>query len=511
MRRPLLLVLVMVSACAHPKPAPPAPDLHSARLAAADRELRAGCLDCLVAAYREYDALRTVPAAAERASTGAIRAAALIALRERELGMVDEGYVQRGRDVAAGYPAVPPVLATVLDVVDATAPASVGAGRPTNDADLERMRVVRTNREAWSDALRAAAGSDVAVAYAWLAFTCGSSDARAMSRDDIIRPVESSATTPLIRYRTATCRAVESDTLQRLLADEPRFQEIEYTRGLAFVARQKLDDADAAFDRAWQWHPAWPTLTLAIANVAMTAEEFERAMTMYAETLKYEPQAVDALLGKVKALTYLSRNTEAIATTDELLLQRWYVGDARYWRAVNETALERYDDAWTDIELAAKLLVNAEVPKLAGIIAYHRHELEVSRGKFDDSLKRNPSDCETFYYLGLVLGELRQWPRASDVVPKAGACLERTVEQAREAIEAIRASDDPPARKARKIAKREQTIAVSLRWIATCWFNSAVASYNLARPAEARQWAERVVDDEQFGARARELLAQLAK
>jgi tetratricopeptide (TPR) repeat protein len=143
--------------------------------------------------------------------------------------------------------------------------------------------------------------------------------------------------------------------LQALLAAEPRFHEIEFAQGQALVARQRLDDADAVFDKAYRWHQAWPTLTLAIANVGMTAEEFERSVTMYDETLKYEPQAVDALLGKVRALTFLGRNEQAIATVDLLLAERWYVGDGRYWRAVNETQLERFDDAWTDIELAAKL------------------------------------------------------------------------------------------------------------------------------------------------------------
>jgi tetratricopeptide (TPR) repeat protein len=507
MRRCLLLALVL-SACGHPKPAPP-PDGLGPRLDAADAQVRAGCLDCLIAAYHAYDTLRTLPQAAERATTGAVRAAALAALRERELGMVDDGYLQRAREAAAGHPTVPGPLLTLLDIVDATAAASVGAGRPTSDADLERMRVVRTNRDAWMTALRGSAGSDLAAAYLWLAFTCGSSDARAMSRDDILGVVAAFAETPLLRYRQATCRAVEDATLQAVLADDARFHEVDYARGLALVARRQLDDADAAFDRALAWHPAWPTLTLAIGNVAMTAEEFDRALAMYQQTLEYEPQAVDARLGKTRALTYLARHVDAIATTDELLAERWYVGDARYWRAVNETGLERYDEAWADIELAGKLLVNAEVPKLAGIIAYHRGALEVSRGKFDESLQRNARDCETGYYLGLVLAELKQWARASDIVPRAAECLERAAEQSRAEIEEIRASNDPPARKARKIAKREQSIAVGRRWIATSWFNTAVAYFNLARPADARPYAERVADDEQFGARARELLGRL--
>src|SRR5262245_30503643 len=506
MRRCLQLC-VLLSACAHPKPAPaPPPDLHSARLAAAAAQVRAGCLDCLVAAFREYDALRANPAAAADATVGAVRTAALIALRQRELGMVDEGYLLRARAGVAEI-AAPSPLGTVLDVIDATAAA--GVERATSDLDLERMRLMRTNREAWTTFLRDAAGSEVAAAYTWLSFACGTTEFRSQSREDILAPTTSFADTPLIQYRSASCRAFEEERLQTLQKAEPRFREIDFALGRALVARQKLDAAEAAFDRAYQWHPAWPTLTLSIANVAMTAEEFDRALTMYNETLTHEGKAVDALLGKVRALTFLARNEEAIAAVDEMLAERWYVGDGRYWRAVNETRLERYDEAWIDIELAARLLVNAEVPKLAGIIAYMRKELEVSRGKFDESLRRNNRDCETGYYLGLVLAEGQQWPRAIEIIPSAARCLQDAEAHLLAEIDQIRGGDDPPARKARKIAKREQNIATGRRWMATSWFNTAVAYYNLSRPADARPYAEKVADDEQFGTRARDLLSRL--
>ena len=45
--------------------------------------------------------------------------------------------------------------------------------------------------------------------------------------------------------------------------------------------------------------------------------------------------------------------------------------------------------------------------------------------------------------------------------------------------------------------------------MATSWFDIAVAYYNLSRKTEARQFAEKVVGDEQFGERARELLSRL--
>ena len=41
------------------------------------------------------------------------------------------------------------------------------------------------------------------------------------------------------------------------------------------------------------------------------------------------------------------------------------------------------------------------------------------------------------------------------------------------------------------------------------WWGDAY--FNLSKPAEARQYAEKVVGDEQFGERAKEILSRLAK
>ena len=64
-------------------------------------------------------------------------------------------------------------------------------------------------------------------------------------------------------------------------------------------------------------------------------------------------------------------------------------------------------------------------------------------------------------------------------------------------------------RRERQIKKREQQIGAGRRMMATSWFNIAVAYYSLSKKDEARQYAERVAGDEQFGERARDLLARL--
>jgi tetratricopeptide (TPR) repeat protein len=243
----------------------------------------------------------------------------------------------------------------------------------------------------------------------------------------------------------------------------------------------------------------------------MTAEDFERSLSFYDRTLELEPHAVDAMLGRVRALTYLGRNHDAIAATDLLIAVRWFVGDARYWRALNESELDLNDEAWVDVEAAARLVVNAQVPKLAGLIAYRRQQLALSRAKFEESRTRNPADCETTFYLGVVLAELRSWAPTADILTEAASCLEGNNKAYQEEIASIQGSNDPPARKAAKIARREQYIAKGRRQMATSWFDIAVAYYNLARRSEARQFAEKVAADEQFGERARDLMARIAR
>lgn len=92
---------------------------------------------------------------------------------------------------------------------------------------------------------------------------------------------------------------------------------------------------------------------------------------------------------------------------------------------------------------------------------------------------------------------------------EASACLEVSNRDLGWQIEKLRLSDDPPERVVRQIARREKQIAQQERMLVTSWFNLAVASYNLQRHTEARQFAEKVVSDEQFGERAREILARL--
>jgi hypothetical protein len=154
-------------------------------------------------------------------------------------------------------------------------------------------------------------------------------------------------------------------------------------------------------------------------------------------------------------------------------------------------------------------MVNAAVPKLAGIIAYRRRELPVSRAKLEESRRRNAEDCETGFYLGVVLSEQQVWSNAADALLDAAGCLARSEEGLLAKLEEIRASDESPTRKARQEARVEAFLASGRRMLISSWWNLAVASFNLSRQDQAREFAEKVRDDQELGDRARALLARM--
>jgi tetratricopeptide (TPR) repeat protein len=503
-----LALLGFASACA-PKPPAVAPaPTPIERLAAAEALVKAGCYDCLAGALEAFEALRSSPAVSTQATLGAARSAALLAIRERDLGTEDSGYLKRAQELAAaGGPASS--LPFLLQVAD-TLPQRGGVRQMSDDTDLTRNQTALRNRDAWTAELRAHADEDPLTATLWLSFNCAYVPAGQQVIPEWLDRVPAWKDTPLIAFKAAVCRGFQRAPFEALLDGDARFKETHYFIGLGFAFGAKIDNAMEHLLQAYEWRPRWPAVTNSLAGDYVALEEFDKAIEFYDRTLAVVPSFADAMLGKVKALTYAGRYVDAMKATEPLLAGRWQLGDTRYWRAFNQLQLNRLDEAWDDIELAAKLIRNAGVPKLAGLIAYRRKELDVARAKFEESYKLGRDDCETGFYLGVVHAEQGTWPAAATVLTETSACLETAEQTTKREIEEFRAAPDLPAeRRARQIEKREQQIANGRRMMAQSWFNIAVASYNLARRDEARQYAEKVADDDVFGARARDLLSRL--
>jgi tetratricopeptide (TPR) repeat protein len=487
-----------------------------ARLDAADALVRAGCLDCLLDAFGAYESIRvastTFGPMGFRAATGSVRAALLIELHERELGMSDDGYLQRARDLLMGYSDLDQTFQPLVAILDTIQRRSSRVGGASVDpAALGRFRLVQANRAAWLDLLHTRADGDELAASLWIAFSCANDPPAERSPAALAAALPRLHDAPGALYELGTCGPIDVNTLSDLLRREPRFKEVEFWLGMRELAQQHLDDAQADLTTAFDWHPRWPSAALALADISMTAENVAGALRLYDVTLSLSPDMPDASVGRVRALSYLGRYTDALAGVDDLERIHWFPGEAAYWRAWNEVELGRLEDSWTHVQQAELLWVNADVSKLAGIVAMKRGELATARGRFESARGLNPADCETLVYLGGVHADLRDWARSADVLVAAATCLQDDKADLARQIAALEASGGQPERVAHQTASRRQRLASADRVLAQSWFNTAADEFNLSRKAEARVYAERIVDDPQFGARARDLIAQLDK
>jgi tetratricopeptide (TPR) repeat protein len=150
--------------------------------------------------------------------------------------------------------------------------------------------------------------------------------------------------------------------------------------------------------------------------------------------------------------------------------------------------------------------VNADVPKLTGILAIRRGELRLAHAELQKAHARDATDCDTDVLLGDVLLELREWDAAEPPFMAALECFDAHDEELRKEIAHLRS-----AGRERSIARREQQIAANQQLRAQSFFNLAVAAFNRGDMAAARGYAEHVADDDRFGARVRELLARIRR
>ncbi len=486
------------------------------QLLLADEMLRRGCYDCLRDALAAYEALQGDGEFGTRAREAAVRTALLLAVRETELGLSHGGYIEHARHLLGPVEQASPELPGLVEIAEMMVNGPVGFTRTAGtDSQIAAMLTTARSQNQWASILRNLMPQDLTASYLWLSLACGPYASTFPDHDQRDALLQNLAVIPLFAFKFATaCGLTTSEPLEAMLAIEPRFGELNYHLGLFALGGETgmppdLDAADARFRDAYAWRQDWPTLTLAIANVAMSAEDFPRAFEFYDFTLSLAKDEPDALTGIIRALTYSDRHAEAIAQADRLIGTGRNVGEAQYWRAMNFARLKDDGQAWTAIEDAAKSLVNADVPKLAGIIAINRRDWATARQRLELAAARRRFDCETAYYLQAVLAEQRDWEATAFVASDAGACFDTDESVIQQELAVVRASQMAADRRARLVARREAQLVSNARMRATAWFNAAAANFNLARAVEARRFAEKVAGDTFYGDRARSLLDRL--
>jgi tetratricopeptide (TPR) repeat protein len=417
LRRFAVFAILLTAACAPKGPSP----LLVAEVAKADSLVQQGCYTCLKEALAIYDKHAAAKVPIPGAREGQFEAALLIAIREGELGMPNEGSWARARSLV--LPARQAVLdAAELIIGDTTSldpeqrAQRTGRGRPGLEPDNPKRR-----------ALDASLEKDFTAKYVALSIDC--------EQQKLIESVDMKALTtlyegvPLMQFRLATCGRPAAPKAGALRERDPRWTDTFYweARNEMVVSLGQAIDLSKVIGLYGQGREAFSSslmLTMAWSNANLMAEEFESALSGFEDVLKVYPTHRDAMNGKMQAQSYLMRHPDAIATATRILeLGTWNIADANYWRAWNRYHLKEYDNAWADVESAKRGLSNTRVYMLAGLIAYSRKELPTAVDRFDTAFKLDPSACDAVWMSGLVSIDQNEFAVAGPKFTRGMTCF----------------------------------------------------------------------------------------
>jgi tetratricopeptide (TPR) repeat protein len=489
---------------------PPAADL-----ARADTLVSRGCYACLREAQGIYSTLRDRGYQPALTGPRLLKTMMLMAAREGELGLAEAPSLEQARALAAVV--ILPDGPLYLDVIGALPPAGGGRSTYRDGLRIEQFAAHRAHLNEWSERLLAAAPADPLAAYLLVGLTCSFSFA--YSEDTAKQAAAAAGLHPEalgLRYRLANCRSPRDDasasTLADLLARAPRFAEVEFDLGQRALGDGRLLESERRLTTALDAFPTLVAAAVSLGEIATILEEFDRSLQFYERALALSGEHREALLGKTRALSYLGRHQEAIASADTMIaLGTWFVGDAYYWRAWNLQQLRQSARAWSDVEAARRYLVNAQVLQLSGVLAYDRGDLDRARQDFEGVLERSEGACSAAYYLGRIHSDRRQWNEAAARFSQTETCCAKTARDIAQRVAEIQSSPATIERKTRLLAGQERQAAENRRTDMTAAYNAAVSFFNNGAMDLAARRAERVLDDEQWGERARDLIARARK
>lgn len=407
-------------ACVACGPKKPSPQL-LAELAKAEALQSQGCYTCLkesLAIFEKLGAAKVQPAGlAEKTFDSAL----LIAIREKELGIPSDEAMAKAKSLV-----VPP-----RQVVFDAAQLIIG---DTSGFDPEQ-RALLTGRNRPSiepgnptrRALDALPSTDLTAKYVGLAVDCEQN--KLAESVDVKTLAAAYSGSPLIQFRLATCPRPDGPNVGTLRQADPRWNDTAYWEGrreMVASLGQAIDFSKVIgfYAQGRQAFPSSLTLAMAWANVNLSAEEYESALTGFEGVLKSYPTHRDAMNGKMQALSYLLKHQEAIAVATRILeLGTWNIPDANYWRAWNRYQIKEYDEAWVDVENATRGLSNSRVYMLAGLIAYARKTLQTAVDRFDTAFAADASACDAVWMSGLVSIDMTELAIAAPKFARSMTCF----------------------------------------------------------------------------------------
>lgn len=463
--------------------------------------LRAGCYRCLQEGLALVEGRRDL-----RSRQRAFEFALLLTARAKELGLPFARWAERADALAA---TLPPAAAAPAFVAIAGALRLDPAGL-THDEDFAQRRPLATPDEmrAWLHDIDSSGASPETRVYFALSVACG------FLREDreAVMAHARAATpgAPLLEYALGACASSEEEWLLRALEHDPRFDDAAYPLGRYRLNRLMVQRPDSnpqpALARARAAFPGSAAIAYTEAVAFRALRDWPRALEGFDETLRLVPGHHEARLGRVLALSHLSRHEEAIAAATSLIDEgMWLVADAYYWRAWNQFTLGRLDESERDVEEAKRRMAGSAVLVLSGLVQWRKQRPAVAEGELARAVEMGPDNCEAASYLGAVRSELGTWLPAADAFARAEACREDEVVALRKTLDDLRAHTwAAPA-----IESQQKAIVDTEQQAAEMAFNRGAMLANAGDLAAARTHIERAGRHPALRVKAAERLERL--
>jgi len=465
-----------------------------------------GSYTALKEACRLYAGAYTRPALRARMAAAYFRAAFLLVLREKELGLSNPesaGVIVRlvrENPGLAGYRMYPELAARINPRVVVVKDFTLGIIGAIPSEESERL---------YAD-LKSRIGSDELAAYVYLASECP----RKSPYDKFEDRAAIKAAHPgsiLLKYRTAFCPGMIPEVFEEILKDDPEFWEAYGFRGEAALSRGELLTAEEDLLIASEHIPESGYYNILLASIYFLTEEFEQCLVFCDKALAQAPDYRDAYLTKAICLSQLGRYPEALGVLDRIIQMQFYLqGEANYWSAWNQHALKDLPTAQIHIEAAKRTLpTNSEVFGLAGTIALENGELDRAEKDFKEALVYSAANHEAVFGLARISEKREKWAEAAGYFEKAAGILAANEGALKAKIEEIKSSNMPESRKAKMTAKKESQIRISEATRATAFYNAAASWVNGGQLDAARKAAGRAAEHPQLAAKAAELLEKI--
>ena len=506
MRRLALPILLVAAGCA----SAPIKKADAASLVVADTRLLEGCYACLLEARDVYTRV-AVGKARPLVIARLFETQVLIGMRERELAMDSSEAFAKARALIAELPATYGGVQYV-DIAESLPPDFSGTPR-VESSQFQRNAPPQTRIAEIKKGLALGEASAPFRAYISASLDCLAAPARRDGQAGRVTEADLSGipagTSPLVKYRLATCPLNRSAILQELLTETPSFVEAG-----VFLARQATLNITATYVKnmrtwlttAYGVFPRSPSITYGLGALSQTVGDCKTAIRFYEDTIALKDRHEDAAMQRVVCLSHLGQFVPAIEAATRIIDRGYYnMPDAFYWRAWNRHRRIELPEARADIDRALSMLFNSRVLTLGGMIKYDQDDLVKAEENLREAIRIDAAQCVAHWYLGLVMFKKAVWPETASRFGACATCYEKSADENVRKLEAMRVADLDPDFKATQIAGFEAVIKEDRdqQWGAI--LNAANAFARAEQIETALKWLEKIPADAALRSKADEL------